>query len=245
MLALLSLSISHSLQPSVESADAPLPGALYLDATFAAKSSSSLCAKGTSGKGCKTVALSPDGPALPRAAGEAIPVPIPEPVPSPAPCAACAQPTEYDSWVVVNATLARCLRRCEARAARARATLEGLDAELGALRADADAASRAKALEAEVQMYRQLAARAAQLSGIEGDPLSAVKETIHSAARLQLMRTAQEKEIASLRAYITAQSLPPNSTKASGATKLIADSLPPATPREVAELERRPVWRGD
>ena len=56
MLALLSLSISHSLQPSVESADAPLPGALYLDATFAAKSSSSLCAKGTSGKGCKTVA---------------------------------------------------------------------------------------------------------------------------------------------------------------------------------------------
>ena len=61
MLALLSLSISHSLQPSVESADAPLPGALYLDATFAAKSSSSLCAKGTSGKGCKTVALSPDG----------------------------------------------------------------------------------------------------------------------------------------------------------------------------------------
>ena len=72
MLALLSLSISHSLQPSVESADAPLPGALYLDATFAAKSSSSLCAKGTSGKGCKTVALSPDGPALPRApAGEA------------------------------------------------------------------------------------------------------------------------------------------------------------------------------
>ena len=72
-----------------------------------------------------------------------------------------------------------------------------------------------------------------------------MKETLHSAARLQLMRTAQEKEIASLRAYITAQSLPPNATKASGATKLIADSLPPATPREVAELERRPVWRGD
>ena len=82
-------------------------------------------------------------------------------------------------------------------------------------------------------------------SEVEGDPQSAVKETIHSAARLQLMRTAQEKEIASLRAFITAQSLPPNATKASGATKLIADSLPPATPREVAELERRPVWRGD
>ena len=29
------------------------------------------------------------------------------------------------------------------------------------------------------------------------------------------------------------------------ATKLIAEALPPATPREVAELERRPVWRGD
>ena len=78
------------------------------------------------------------------------------PTPTPTPCAECQRITQLSAFALVNATISRCLARCEARKGEVRSRLAAVNEEIRSLQTQQIAHEESQRQRVEISNYKTL-----------------------------------------------------------------------------------------
>mgnify|MGYP006136443053 CR=1 FL=1 len=132
------------------------------------------------------------------------------PTPTPAPCAECARVTGLTASALVNATIYRCLARCEARKGEVRSRLAAVNVEIRNLQTQQLAQAEGQRQRAEISNYKKLLS----IAGGDESNFASAQVALEQAAttQQQLQKQSQQmedmaREIMRLKTQLKAASL--------------------------------------
>lgn len=114
------------------------------------------------------------------------------PTPTPAPCAECMRVTGLTASALVNATIYRCLARCEARKGEVRSRLAAVNEEIRSLQTQQLAQAESQRQRAEISNYKKLLS----IAGGDENNFASARVALEQAAtaQQQLQRQSQQME---------------------------------------------------